>query len=822
MTTTFANPVTILEQQLNEYDNIKASQAKVFNAFESKKDKGAVTDNGAVSSMLTKLTFEVLVPALQSKIKDAFTDPKTVKVCGSVVCDYLTSVDFKGVDKNGTVLYFDYEDKVAKIVWLTITAVMNGYYGKKNKMSLQQVGKDIVEQLELEATFNGFAVQNKWLFDNATEWFLKDPLFGAVFGAKQLSQFLTDAEQANKFDKQPLVKPEPWNLDAKQSAWVAQVILELIQAVKVQVTPGGDASPLFLITQEKGNDTKKVVPGESIINNVEMIQASLTHKAFVKYPMLSEPVDWTEESLGGYALNDEVLGFGVVRQKVGPVGKPGPIALAALNNIQSVQWCVNANVVGIANTLRELGISLGKLSVPTASMTKVQKIKTERKGLMPLANLAVANELLDAPAFWIPWNFDWRGRMYPQATFLHPQSDDFGKSLIRFAEPCDVTEQGVIELAHHIANTYGHGVDKQSLSMKVAWMKTKGVKMVKDLVKDPIKTIKAWISPNNKAVMPEDVWQFIAAAYEYYHVVVTGEQDCFVIPCGADATQSGIQNMAGLTLDVTGAELTNIIPVGDVPSDCYMAAVKVAKQLIPAIAEAKGIAAKTAKRLANHLDRSVAKKVVMTLCYNATFQSQNPGVLEKLNEKHKTSAKEAGVVTTALRQALTQIMPYIVGVMKTSSAAVKKHADANNLVAITWHSPSGFEVVQTKCEVTMKRVRIAGTEQLSFKDYDLATPNSSGHASGFAPNFIHSLDSAQLHLTFAEWDKPFACIHDCVLARPGEVQTTVQALKETFVKVYSENVLEQVWNEIGLDPSKLPAKGDLDVTAVLDSEYYFS
>ena len=44
--------------------------------------------------------------------------------------------------------------------------------------------------------------------------------------------------------------------------------------------------------------------------------------------------------------------------------------------------------------------------------------------------------------FYIPWSFDYRGRAYPIPSFLTPQDTDFGKSLLRFSEESEITEDG--------------------------------------------------------------------------------------------------------------------------------------------------------------------------------------------------------------------------------------------------------------------------------------------------------------------------------------------------------------------------------------------
>jgi DNA-directed RNA polymerase len=41
--------------------------------------------------------------------------------------------------------------------------------------------------------------------------------------------------------------------------------------------------------------------------------------------------------------------------------------------------------------------------------------------------------------FYLPWSFDYRGRVYPIPAFLTPQDTDFGKSLLRFADESPMT-----------------------------------------------------------------------------------------------------------------------------------------------------------------------------------------------------------------------------------------------------------------------------------------------------------------------------------------------------------------------------------------------
>ena len=60
--------------------------------------------------------------------------------------------------------------------------------------------------------------------------------------------------------------------------------------------------------------------------------------------------------------------------------------------------------------------------------------------------------------------FDYRGRAYPIPSFLTPQDTDFGKSLLRFSEESEITEDGKKWLAFQVATTFG--LDKSNVRRK--------------------------------------------------------------------------------------------------------------------------------------------------------------------------------------------------------------------------------------------------------------------------------------------------------------------------------------------------------------------
>jgi DNA-directed RNA polymerase len=73
----------------------------------------------------------------------------------------------------------------------------------------------------------------------------------------------------------------------------------------------------------------------------------------------------------------------------------------------------------------------------------------------------------------------------------------------------------------------------------------------------------------------------------------------------------------------------------------------------------------------------------------------------------------------------------------------------------------------------------------------------------------------------------FAGVHDSFWTHAGDVRRLAGLLRETFVELHSQPLLEQLLADFqeqhpNVEFPPIPAKGDLDITSVLDSEYFFS
>ena len=105
---------------------------------------------------------------------------------------------------------------------------------------------------------------------------------------------------------------------------------------------------------------------------------------------------------------------------------------------------------------------------------------------------------------------------YPIPSFLTPQDTDFGKSLLRFSEESEITEDGMKWLAFQVATTYG--LDKATMDERLAWVSIEENRQtIIRVARDPINNIGDWENA-------DEPWQFLAACHEYYSVVIAGKK----------------------------------------------------------------------------------------------------------------------------------------------------------------------------------------------------------------------------------------------------------------------------------------------------------
>jgi DNA-directed RNA polymerase len=541
------------------------------------------------------------------------------------------------------------------------------------------------------------------------------------------------------------------------------------------------------------------------------------------WPMLCEPNDWTEEFKGGYLTNDLRKLTRLIRTRIPRRCSllQDSKALVMLNLLQKVPYRINDRVLELANFCMEHRITVGKFRAeePTPPPPKPEpwetaseedkisyrRMRTEiedqnsalaQKNYRTTEALYVANKY-KGDTFWIPWSFDFRGRVYPIPTSLSPQGTDFDKSLIYFQEEGPVNEWW---LAFQVATTYG--LDKAPMEERIDWV-VKNHDFLSHLANDPEGTISEWSSV-------EEPWCFIAAVLEYDQCVIKGIKKTSGLPVSVDATCSGLQHLSALALDRTAAEMVNVVPT-DKPSDGYKIVAEKAKEILP-------------KHLHDHITRKVTKRTVMTTPYGVTENSARDYIRQELKgvplEKGELQKIVKAIYRYGVRKVFDGPCRSMEFIQKSAGERIKSGA-----TTIEWVTPSGFPVVQEYRRNEAERINTKLLGQRIrcelLKEWEERTIDLQKAKTAASPNLIHSLDAALLHLVFAEWDRPFTVIHDCVLGRSCDMDDMGSAIRDKFVEIYSQPVLKDWSRQLGVDFDESVMLNTLDINDVQQSSYFF-
>ena len=547
--------------------------------------------------------------------------------------------------------------------------------------------------------------------------------------------------------------------------------------------------------------------------------------AGIPWPMLVVPDDWGYNETGdiiygGYLTNRMMRGHDLTR-KGNPSIIHGETPMNFLNKLQRVKYCVNLHVLDVAEEMRSRGRVIGKF-IPISPATKLprpadaddneQSNLAWRRAMAEAYNadrinfkrsvrtrtqLEAAEKFKD-DVFHLCWSFDYRGRAYPIPAFLTPQDTDFGKALLRFADESSVTNEAELWLSFQVATTYG--LDKCTLEDRHQWV-ADNTELISKVATDPIRYLSDWESV-------DEPWQFMASCHEYYHCCIKKDKETTGLMVAVDATCSGLQILAGLAKDRSTAELVNVVP-SNKPSDAYKAVADKAKEFLPSY-------------MHHWMDRSVCKRTVMTIPYNATKDSSRKYIREALLEKKIDPTKdELTQIVNAVYQSMDSIVPGPMQVMRW----IKKHVGLyirNGAKEVQWVTPSGFIVNQKRddIETTRMELQLLGRTQIRIPN-GKSKPSPTKHKSSTAPNYIHSFDASILHRSFTKFDEPFTVIHDSVLCRAGDMGTLNRLVRETYTNIFSEECWLSKFAETIQASEPPPIVGTLDPKVVSNSTYFF-
>jgi DNA-directed RNA polymerase len=151
---------------------------------------------------------------------------------------------------------------------------------------------------------------------------------------------------------------------------------------------------------------------------------------------------------------------------------------------------------------------------------------------------------------------------------------------------------------------------------------------------------------------------------------------------------------------------------------------------------------------------------------------------------------------------------------------------------LIWWVPSGMVVHQQYKDVSKKKIfthidgiLIKPTVQVE----DDSGIDNRRAVNGSAPNFVHSLDACALTFTVNMCVKAgvesFQMIHDSYGTHAHNTPILADLLRKAFVKLYQEfdplEEFKQAALEVVDQVPNPPKRGELDITEVLDSKYFF-
>lgn len=589
----------------------------------------------------------------------------------------------------------------------------------------------------------------------------------------------------------------------------------------------------------------------------------------VHLPMVHPPRDWVHPYAGGYLT--EVLRPRLVRTRSREyLDELGSLDLsrvmAAINNIQSTPWQINRKVYDVMKTLFDANQRFGSMpamendelplrpegipedaKIADLSLDQQEAMKEWKReaakvheanaaaesGRVALGKkLYVAERFKDEGAIYFPHYLDFRGRVYPFASYLNPQGDDLAKGLLQFAEGKPLGATGGYWLAVHIANLFG--VDKVPFDERVQWVMD-NEEAILDSALDPLDGQRFW----NTADDGNNAFGALAACFDWLGFKVNGEAHVSHLPIAMDGSCSGLQHFSALLRDEVGGAAVNLVPQ-ERPADVYTAVSKRAQVL----SDASG--SEYATTWEGKFCRKVAKQPTMTLCYSATKRGMVRMIEKALGdldgtgrylngdtENYHAANYAAGVIWDALGETVVKARE----AMDWLQAVSKVLAKAN--LPIRWTTPMGLPVMQAyrkeKGEVVEAIVEGRVMKLTLSVDTQEICPRRNSAA--IAPNYIHSMDGAHLMAT-AELSRlngitSLAVIHDSFGTHACDTDVLHAVIREAFVRQYTPNQLQRFRDEIAeqleaVNPEllaeipELPTLGALDLDAVRDSDFLFA
>lgn len=530
-----------------------------------------------------------------------------------------------------------------------------------------------------------------------------------------------------------------------------------------------------------------------------------------------------------------------------------PVVWNSVNIMQKTEWAINKPVYDVLLKCSQESYPLGKLPINPediplppkpfdiainkdakskwkreASTVYKERAKMKSKYIQVVKILEEAKDFLEK-GFWYSYQLDFRGRIYPKATLMSPQSADYSRALLkfRFGKPI-ANEEAFNNFAVAGAGLYGE-TDKEELPVRRQWVIDNADKII-STANNPL-TDTFWSTADKP-------FSFLAWCFEYRDFALTNFDPSFIttLPIHSDCSNSGLQHYSAMMRDEVGGKATNLIP-SNKPNDVYGIVADKVKEKLSLSTEP------FAKQWLDYgIDRKICKKPVMCLPYSLTQYSCRQYIEDHVHKELVENNKrhEFGDDLFKSTQWLTKVVwesinDVIIGAKEIMQFLkdVAKLVSSENL-PVAWTSPLGLPIFMSVYKKESKRVKTKMGDSIIKLSVTSDTNEIDRRKTqqSICPNLIHQLDSSVLSLAVVKGSEigidNFSLIHDSFGVLAPDVDKMSLALREAFCEIYSKDVLanwaiemKQILSEKNKKKfPNLPAKGNLDLELVKSSVFF--
>lgn len=572
-------------------------------------------------------------------------------------------------------------------------------------------------------------------------------------------------------------------------------------------------------------------------------------------PTLIEPMDWAYidgKIVGGYHhLKQPLFTSGKHKHTAGDNCAASPEFLESINTIQKTSWSINTWMLSVIEMLYGTKSPHGdipqlttvdvldrlttdeyhalsdedKKAYHTKRRTQLEANESAKgKHAAFQRKLSIAHKMSEHAEFYFPHFSDFRGRLYPMSQELNPQSDQVGRSLLKFTNGQALGASGLYWLKVHLANLYGK--DKETFEERVSWASS--------VIKSG-ELAECVDAPLDGGLFTEadEPLTFLAAAKELVDAYESGSPETYIshIPVAMDGVCNGMQLLSLLGKDEIGAQKTNC-SADPIRYDLYTEVADEVMNIINAERDDNEVAEDWFHKLNGNktAQRKTVKRGVMTSPYGVSTRGIQTQLIgdKHCNDMNSSRDVAAQYMTYCIQTAMTKVNGKAVEIMAWLQEASR--VITGNGQEVVWNTPLGLRVTQGYWYADKKKIKTVLGEIILWKtDTDLGLDHKK-NAGAMSPNFIHSLDAAMLQLTAIKMNEKgfqdFSFIHDSYGAHASTIEELHITLREAAHELFSQDILAEfkasleVRNNVELP--ELPVPGNYDINAIHKASYFFS